>query len=116
MSDPDAKPVHERVQLVALLSHRARSEVAMRYVGVVRRAPGSDFSVDFPDLPGCITAGKTMREARRLAAEALAFHLDGMTTDGLAVPVARSLGAIRDDPRCRDAITLILVEPQAKPT
>lgn len=88
----------------------------MRYVGVVRKAAGSDFVVDFPDLPGCITAGKTMREVRRLAAEALALHLDGMATDGPPVPVARSLGAIRDDPQCRGAITLILVEALAKST
>jgi predicted RNase H-like HicB family nuclease len=115
MDAPDAKSAHERDRLVALLGH-ARRAVAMRYVGVVRRGPGGDFSVDFPDLPGCITAGKTMPEVRRLAAEALAFHLDGMATGGLSVPVARSLGAIRDDPHCLGAITLILVEASTKPT
>lgn len=113
MNDPDAKRAHERVRLVALLGPRARRELAMRYVGVVSKAAGGDFNVVFPDLPGCITAGKTMREVRRLAAEALALHLDGMAADGLLMPAARSLGTIRDDPQCRGAITLILVEAAA---
>lgn len=117
MDDPAAKPEHERARLVALLGERARrAVVAMRYVGVVRKSPANDFIVEFPDVPGCITAGKTMREVRRLAAEALGLHLDGLATDGRPVPVARSLGAIRDDPRARGAITLILVEAPAKST
>ena len=86
----------------------------MPYVAVIRKAPDTDFSVDFPDLPGCMTAGRTMQEARRLAAAALAFHLAGMIADGLPLPAPRSLGAIRDDPKCADAKTLILVEAPAK--
>jgi predicted RNase H-like HicB family nuclease len=87
-----------------------------RYVGVVRKASRSEFGVDFPDLPGCVTAGKTMQEARRLAAEALTFHLEGMAADGLAAPVPRDLRTIRDDPACADATTLILVEVPTKPS
>jgi len=82
----------------------------MRFVGVVRKAAKSDYGVDFPDLPGCITAGRTMPIARRHAAEALALHLDGLVADGQLIPVARSLAAIRDDPACRGSTTLILVE------
>ena len=46
----------------------------------------SDHGVDFPDLPGCVTACRTLEEARQAAAEALALHLDGMVADGDAVP------------------------------
>ncbi len=56
-----------------------------------------------------------MRDTRRLAAEVLAFHVDGMVTAGLPIPAPRSLGEIRDDPTCEDATTLILVEVPAKP-
>jgi len=86
-----------------------------RYVGVIRKVPGSDFRVDFPDVPGCTTAGKNMQEARRHAAEALTSHLEGIAADGRPVPVARDLRAIRDDPACAGGTTLILVEVAKKP-
>lgn len=85
-----------------------------RYVGVVRKEPTSQFGISFPDLPGCGTAAKTMQAARRLAAEVLAVHLDSLAADGVAMPVARDLKAIRDDPQYGDAKTLILVEAPAK--
>jgi len=43
-------------------------------------------SVEFPDLPGCLTAGKTEEEAFRMAREALALHLFGMEQDGEPIP------------------------------
>lgn len=112
--DPDAKLMQERDRLVALRSDRARWRRSTMYVGVVRKVAGRDFAVEFPDLPGCHTAGKTMRDTRRLATEVLAFHLDGMVTDGLPIPAPRSLGEIRDDPTCQGATTLILVEVPPK--
>jgi predicted RNase H-like HicB family nuclease len=90
--------------------------IGTRFVGVVIKSPTSDYGVHFPDLPGCITAGKTLAAARSLAAEALGLHLDGMVHDGTPIPAARSLTEIRDDPECREATTLILVEVPAKQT
>ena len=34
--------------------------------------------VEFPDLPGCLTEGKTIEEAYKKAGEALALYLDGL--------------------------------------
>jgi predicted RNase H-like HicB family nuclease len=85
-----------------------------RYVGVIHKEPTSDYGVSFPDLPGCVTAGKTMAIARRMAAEALAVHLEGMAVGGDPIPVPRDLQAIRNDPECAGATTLILVEVPAK--
>jgi predicted RNase H-like HicB family nuclease len=65
-----------------------------RYYAVIRKAPDSDYGVEFPDLPGCFTAGSTIDEAKEMAAEALRLHLDGLAEDGEAVPAASSLGAI----------------------
>ncbi len=84
--------------------------LATRYVAVVRRASASDFGVHFPDLPGCVTAGRNMQDARRVAAEALARHLEGLAAKGRPAPEARDLAAIRDDPAWQNATTLILVE------
>jgi predicted RNase H-like HicB family nuclease len=53
----------------------------------------SDFGVEFPDFPGCVTAGTTLEEARRLAAEALALHVAGMQKDGEPLPPPSSLDA-----------------------
>ncbi len=45
------------------------------YIALLRKEPGSDFGVDFPDFPGCVTAASTLEEAHRAAAEALSFHV-----------------------------------------
>jgi predicted RNase H-like HicB family nuclease len=39
-----------------------------------------------PDVPGCVTTGKTLEEARRLIAEAIEFHIEGMRLHGESVP------------------------------
>ena len=39
-----------------------------------------------PDLPGCVTTGKTLEETRRLIAEAIEFHIEGMRLHGETVP------------------------------
>lgn len=43
-------------------------------------------SVEFPDLPGCLTCGDTEEEAFNNAKEALALHLYGMEQDGDLIP------------------------------
>jgi len=84
--------------------------IGVRFVAVVYKTRTSDYGVHFPDLPGCITAGKTFSEARRMATEVLGFHLAGMLEDHKPIPVPRSLGEIRDDPEGQDATTLMLIE------
>ena len=39
------------------------------YIALLRKHPDSDYGVDFPDFPGCITAGETLEDARRMAVE-----------------------------------------------
>lgn len=52
---------------------------------------GSDFGVSFPDFPGVVTAGTSLDDARAMAEEALAFHLEGLVEDGEAIPEPSSL-------------------------
>ena len=85
------------------------------YIALLRKDPASDYGVDFPDFPGCVTAGKTLDEARRMAAEALELHIAGMIEDGEAIPEPSSLDAITADPANREAV-ILLVEAQTKPT
>ena len=42
----------------------------MEYIAYLHKDRDSDYGVSFPDFPGCITAGKTLDEASRMAAEA----------------------------------------------
>jgi predicted RNase H-like HicB family nuclease len=53
--------------------------------------------VSFPDFPGCITAGKTRKEACRMAVEALSLHIEGMLEDGEPIPEPSTLdNLVRD--------------------
>jgi len=71
------------------------SEEIKEYIAVVLKDKRSDYGVCFPDFPGCITAGKTLEEAKDLAHEALQFHVDGMITDGEDLPTASTLDKVQ---------------------
>ena len=81
------------------------------YIGLIRKDHDSDFGVDFPDFPGCISAGATLEEARRMAEEALELHVLGMAEDGDALPAPSSLNAIMADPDSRNAVASVATVP-----
>ena len=68
------------------------------YTGLVHKDPDSDYGVSFPDLPGCITAGRTVEEAREMAAEALALHLEGLAEYGEEIPKPSSADTVLAHP------------------
>jgi predicted RNase H-like HicB family nuclease len=82
----------------------------VHYVAVVLENADREFSVHFPDLPGCTTAGATRDQACRFAAETLTVHLERFAAQGSSVPVTRCLEAMRAEHR--DA-SLMLIEPTA---
>ncbi|KIL06886.1 pilus assembly protein HicB [Clostridium botulinum] len=43
-------------------------------------------SIEFPDLPGCLSCADTTDEAIKMAKEALALHLYGMEEDNESIP------------------------------
>lgn len=51
------------------------------------------FSVYSPDLPGCVSTGRTREEVEENMREAIAFHLDGLREEGQAVPEPRTYSA-----------------------
>ena len=83
------------------------------YIGLIRKDADSDFGVDFPDFPGCVSAGATLEEARRMAQEALELHVGGMVEDGDALPVPSSLETIMADPQNADAVAFQVTVPGA---
>lgn len=83
------------------------------YIALLHKDKGSDYGVSFPDFPGCVTAGKTLEEARRMAAEALAFHIEGMIEDGEAIPDPSPLDAVMKERENLDAAAFIVALPTA---
>lgn len=78
------------------------------YIALIHKEPDSDYGVSFPDLPGAISAGRTLDEARDMAAEALALHLEGMAEDGDAIPEPSSLEQIMQNPQNRDGVAVLI--------
>jgi predicted RNase H-like HicB family nuclease len=56
-----------------------------KYAVVIEKAR-NNFSAYVPDLPGCVSTGRTIAETRRNIADAIAFHLRGMAKDGDPMP------------------------------
>jgi len=65
-----------------------RKRRSLQYLVMIRRT-GTGYSVDVPDVPGCIAAAKTITGARRLITEALTYHLELMDESGETVPLPR---------------------------
>ncbi len=57
----------------------------MRYAVIYEQGPTS-VGVTVPDLPGCFAVAKNMDEARKLAVEAIAFHIEALREDGDPIP------------------------------
>ena len=83
------------------------------YIGLIRKEASSDFGVDFPDFPGCVSAGATRDEARRMAQEAIELHVSGMVEDGEEFPSPSSLEVIMADPQNSDGVAFLVTLPEA---
>lgn len=80
----------------------------MEYIAYLHKDPRSDYGVSFPDFPGCVTAGKSLDEARRKAPEALAFHIAGMLEDGEKIPKPSKMDDLAGDPNRENAVAFLV--------
>ena len=80
----------------------------MDYIAYLHKDSNSDFGVSFPDFPGCVTAGKSLDEARRRAPEALAFHIAGMMEDGEKIPRPSKMDDLVSDPDRQNAVAFLV--------
>ena len=85
------------------------------YIALLRKEADSDFGVEFPDFPGCITAGVTLEDARSMATEALLFHIEGMMEDGDPIPEPSGLDEVLTDPRYADTAAVLVDVPTRRP-
>jgi predicted RNase H-like HicB family nuclease len=49
---------------------------------IIIEAGRGGYGAYVPDLPGCVAAAKTRAEVKKLIAEAIPFHLEGMRRHG----------------------------------
>jgi len=60
-----------------------------RYLVIIEET-GTGFSAYSPDLPGCVSTGKTRLEVERNMKEAIEFHIDGLREEGSPIPQPHS--------------------------
>ena len=58
----------------------------LRFSTVFQREPEGGFTVTIPVLPGCVTFGKTLEEAEKMAGEAIQLYLEDMLDTGELLP------------------------------
>lgn len=66
-----------------------------RYLIVIEETE-TGFSAYSPDVPGCVSTGRSREEVERAMRDAIAFHLDGLREDGQPIPKPSSSAAYVD--------------------
>ena len=54
---------------------------------VIYEREGRNYGAFVPDLPGCVATGKSLAVVRKRIREAIAIHVEDMTSRGLRLPV-----------------------------
>ncbi len=57
----------------------------MKYV-VILEPTTTGYSAYSPDVPGCISTGRTKEETERNISDAIEFHLAGLRVEGMELP------------------------------
>ncbi|MBL7191637.1 type II toxin-antitoxin system HicB family antitoxin [bacterium] len=62
-----------------------------RYTATFEPAEEGGYIVTVEALPGLVTYGETLEEAREMAKEAIAGYIESLQKDGLPIPVEEDL-------------------------
>ena len=82
----------------------------MRYLVMIRRTR-TGYSVDVPDLPGCVATGNTVEHARQMITQAIEMHLEMMKDEGEPIrPPATTVAFAVDDDSVEEFCTWVEVE------
>jgi predicted RNase H-like HicB family nuclease len=69
----------------------------MKYLVIIEETK-TGYSAFSPDLPGCVATGSSREEVEQNMKEAIAFHLEGMSQEGLEVPQSHSFSTYLEVP------------------
>jgi predicted RNase H-like HicB family nuclease len=76
------------------LAQRVVDKSRAGYIVVLERTR-TGYSAYIPDLPGCVTTGRTLDLTKTLLDEAIVFHQQGLRRSGERVPRPRSRAELR---------------------
>lgn len=62
------------------------SKVVDSRICVILEKTDAGYSAFLPDLPGCISTGKTITEIKNNIKDAIDFHIQGMRTENIPIP------------------------------
>lgn len=84
------------------------------YIAIIHKEKHSNYGISFPDFKGCISAGKTMEEAKEMAKEALQFHIDSILEDGEELPNPSTLDQIKIKYKAAETFLIVPVSVNSK--
>ncbi|HEY4613181.1 MAG TPA: type II toxin-antitoxin system HicB family antitoxin [Bacteroidota bacterium] len=61
---------------------RKTTSSVLDFTIVLQEEPEGGYTVIVPALPGCVSFGETVDEARRMAKEAIELHIEGLLEKG----------------------------------
>ena len=71
--------------------------ICNRFLILIEETP-TGFSAYAPDVIGCVATGKTRDDVEREMGDAIAFHLDGLRAEGMAIPKPSASSSYVDIP------------------
>jgi predicted RNase H-like HicB family nuclease len=77
------------------------------YPAVFEETSDNGYSIFFPDVSGCISAGENLEEAIAMAKEALSLHLSEMINDNEDAPVVD----LKNAKEAAEGCLLMMIEP-----
>jgi antitoxin HicB len=60
---------------------------AHQFTIIIERRPEGEYLVSVPALPGCYTEGRTLEEAREMAADAIRAYCASLLKHGEPIPI-----------------------------
>jgi len=65
---------------------RAKKELVLDYTVVFEPQPEGGYTVVVPALPGCVTEGDSLKEARKMASDAIKAYCESLLKDNFPLP------------------------------
>ena len=65
---------------------------------IIIEETSTGYSAYSPDLPGCVSTGRTREDVERNMREAIDFHLEGMRLEGIKLPEPHTYSAYVEVP------------------
>ncbi|MDR1856844.1 MAG: type II toxin-antitoxin system HicB family antitoxin [Desulfovibrio sp.] len=87
------------------------------YYGVITKSRKGPYRIEFPDLPGCATAGESPEELDAMARKALEIHLTALHNEGRTLPPPSShanLHELHSTAKDFSGLTLVVASPSTK--